>query len=318
MSSPYEVNCNSEVTDDIKISIIKHELFNKEISETSSIKCLTIHFKNISDLYILKVSFTALFYDAQRNLVHTLEQDLSDFEADAIRVINIETAPALTNIIESYELIIKSITALPKSIATGNDMLEIFKHNLLIGADPYDSTSTSGLIELSIGAIALSIRNVTDKVLSTIIFNAELYDIDNNLIDMIRHEEYELNPFTSRAIMISSRKYAGNHAVSYKVNIVKTYTSEKERVQIRRHEKSILPNGGERISGLLKNLSTDKADSAVIATLFDSKDERIGIKVAIIKEIAPGSIRRFSFDYYPLCGEKTKSYNVEVGSINNV
>lgn len=315
MSNQYSIKCDSKATDDVRISIIKHELFNKHINAITSIKCLTIHFKNISDSHIYKVLFAVIFYDAQHNLLDTIEQDFSDFKIGAVRVINIETAPAIASQIESYELVIKSITALPKSIATGNDMVEIFKHNLLIGADPYDSTSVSGLIELSIGAISLSIRNVTDNILSTIIFNAELYDIDNKLIDTIRHEEYELNPFSSRAIMISSRKYAGNHAVSYNVNAIKTYTAEKEKVQIRRHEKATIPNGGERISGLLKNLSNKNSNAAVIVTFLDLNDEKIGTKVTIVNDIGPSLLKRFSFDFYPPYGEKVKSYTIDIGNL---
>ena len=315
LSSQSNINCDSKITDSVQISIIKHELFDKKINGIDNVKYLTVHFKNTSDSHISKVSFAVLFYDAQHNLLDTVEQDFSDFKIDTIRVINVETARAISSQIESYELVIKSINKLPKSIATGSAMVEIIKHDLLIGADPYDSTSTSGIIELSIGAVSLAIRNISDKVLSTIIFKVELYDVDNNLIDTIRHEEYELTPFSSRAFMITSSKYAGNHAASYKVSIIKTLTPEVEKVQLRRHDKSILPDGGERISGLLKNLSSEKADSAVIVTLLDSKNERIGTKVAIIKEIAPGSIKRFSFDFYPPCGEKSKSYSIEVGDI---
>ncbi len=315
MTSQYNSTCDSKMTGDVRIAITRHELADKKVNEAASVKSLNIHFKNVSELHISKVLFAVLFYDAGHNLLDTIEQQFSDFKPDDIRVINVETANASDNQIEGYEIKMRNIIALSKPVATGNDMVEIIKHHLLIGADPYDSASVSGLIELSIGAISLSIRNITDKVLSTIIFNAELYDIDNNLIDTIIHREYELNPFTSRAIMISSSKYEGNHAASYKVSVIKALTTETEKIQLRRHDRNSIANDGERIGGTLKNLSGNKADAAVIVTFLDSNNEKIETKVLPVNGIAPHSIRRFSLDFYPPPGEKVKSYTIDAGEM---
>ena len=315
MANQYNMTCDLNTTDNVQIAIIKHELANKRTNRTDPVKCLTVHFKNVSDLHISKVRFEVLFYDTQYNLLDTVKQEFSDFQADTTRVINVETADKLT---EGYEIKIGEIVAVPKSIVSGNNMVEIIKHNLLIGADPYDSASASGLIELSIGAVSLSIRNTTDKILSTIIFNVEMYDINNNLIDTIRHEEYELKPFSNRAIMINSHKYKGNHAASYKVNIIKTLTTETEKIQLRRYERNTMANGVERISGTLKNLTENKADTAVIATFLDSNSEIIEMKVLYIKDIDAFSIRRFSLDYYPPYGEKVKGITVNIGNIHTI
>ncbi|MFZ7131613.1 MAG: hypothetical protein ACOWWR_04585 [Eubacteriales bacterium] len=318
MANQYNMTCDSKTIDNVQIAISRHELLNKRTNGTGTVKCLTVHFKNISDLHISKVFFEVLFYDAQYNLLDTVEQEFSDFQPATIRVINIETAGNITNLTEGYEIKIGEIISVPKSIASGNNIVEIIKHNLLIGADPYDSASVSGIIELSIGAVSLSIRNTTDKTLSTIIFNVELYDINNNLIDTIRHEEYELKPFGNRAIMINSCKYEGNHAASYKVNIIKTLTTETEKIQLRRYDRKTMDNGVERISGTLKNLTEDKADTAVIATFLDSNSEKIEMKVLYIKDIDPLSIRRFNLDYNPPFGETVKSITVNIGSIQTV
>lgn len=318
LSSRYNLISDSKVIDDVHITIVKHEFINKKINDIDSIKYLSIQFKNTSEFNISKVLFNVLFYDAEHNLLDTVEQEFCGFVMSETRIINIETSRAITSQICNYEILIKSITTSPKSIATGNDMVEIIKHNLLIGADPYDSASVSGLIELSIGAVSLSIRNITDKVLSTIIFNVELYDINNNLIDTIRHNEYELKPLTSRSIMVSSHKYKGNHATSYKLHIIKTLTTETEKIQLRKHDRITLDGGGERITGLLKNISENKTDTAVIVTFLDSNNEKINTKVLPIKDIDAYSMRRFSFDFYPTCGEIVKGTTVEVGSIHNI
>ena len=315
MSSQYNAAVDSKITDDVQISIIKHELIDKKINDTDSIKYLSIHFKNTSDIHIAKIVFDALFYDTNHNLLNTIEQDFCDFKTDETRLINIEISRAIAEQIETYELLIRSIAVSPKSTATGNDMVEIIKHNLLIGADPYDSASLTGLIELSIGAISISIKNTTDKILSTIVFNVELYDIENNLIDTIRHNEYELKPLTSRSIMIGSHKYAGNHAASYKLNIIKVLTTETEKIQLRKHERVAIDGGGERITGLLKNISETKADTAVIVTFMDANNERIDIKVLPVKDIDAFSTRRFSFDFFPACGEKVDSYTINIGNM---
>jgi hypothetical protein len=68
-------------------------------------------------------------------------------------------------------------------------------------------------------------------------------------------------------------------------------------------------------SGVLKNISDDKADAAVVTLFKDVKDEKIATRVIYVRDIEPGASKQFKFRFVVPAGETVNSYVISVGSI---
>jgi hypothetical protein len=47
----------------------------------------------------------------------------------------------------------------------------------------------------------------------------------------------------------------------------------------------------------------------------NSENENIGVRVIILKDIEPDSIRRFHFTFKPIEGDVVKSYTLSIGDL---
>ncbi len=194
----------------------------------------------------------------------------------------------------------------PKQIAAGNDNITILKHRIFEKDDKRD-----GIFQVG---IELAIRNISEKTIATVIFEAQFYGIDGNILDIAKHKELDLKSNTSRTIFIQSSITQPSKIKGYDVKIIKITTVDFEPVQICRNEIRTIETG-EEIMGIVRNISKIKTDIALIATFKDFKDEKIGIRVIPIKDIEPGEIRKFHFIFIPPEGDKVKTYALVIGEI---
>jgi hypothetical protein len=88
-----------------------------------------------------------------------------------------------------------------------------------------------------------------------------------------------------------------------------------ERIQLR--WKKIVTNsaGEEEVSGAVKNISDKNSDAVLFATFFDRDNENIGTKTNILKDIEPGTIRQFQFNFKPQPGDKVVTCVLNVGDL---
>jgi hypothetical protein len=131
------------------------------------------------------------------------------------------------------------------------------------------------------------------------------------------HKEYEIKPKTSRAITIkpTADNITGGPVKSYNINLLKTITTDIEKIQILRNEVKRVENGGQEISGILKNISNFKTDAVLIATFRDFKEETVGIKILKVNDMGPNSLRKFSLLFTPSEVDIIKSHTLDIGEM---
>jgi hypothetical protein len=198
---------------------------------------------------------------------------------------------------------------IPEPTATGNDKIAILKHEFSL-TDPVSELPTPPGVELAI-------RNVSERDIATATFEVTFYDQSGQIISTVKRNEVELKPETSRALRIDSSTphYESERVKSYAVRLVRTTTTDVERVQARRHEIRTIETGEEQISGIVKNISEHKTDAAVVWAFFDPANENIGTRVVILRDIEPYTIRQYEFKFMPQEGESVRSYSITIGTV---
>lgn len=306
-SSESYVDIESSVTGNEQIEILSHNLI-EDSSETGNGNGVVINLKNIAGVDIAKATFQAVFYDNNGNIIDTVEQDTINLEKDTSRLLSIY--PSLSQEINVQNYNVKLLRVIPRisSTATGNDKIEILNHTFLEGNAPFASAIKGGGVEVSI-------RNVSDKTIATAVFEAVFYDLEGNVIDTVQYEDHDLEPNSSRAIIIASENIQVNISKCYHITLVSTTTTDIEKVQVRSCERKTLSSGEEQISGTLKNISDTKMDTALVTTFNDLNNARLGIVVLSIGDIEPNSSRSFKFLFKPPEGYTINSYTTDVGEI---
>jgi hypothetical protein len=273
-----------------KITILKHGIYirSKERGEVEK-EGVELSIRNVSDLTINSVLFEAVFYDEEGNILDTVEHKTTELRPNISRTFRITSSSPERDKIESYNVRLVKTTITPESTATGNEKITILKH-FYSYYDPYKTGIPKAY------CIELTVRNVSDSNIARAVFEVVLYDIEGNILDTFKHRENELKTNTSRAIVISYTKPKYKEVKGYNVKLVKTTTTDVEKVQLRRFEAKTT-EAGEEVSGIVKNISAVKTDVALVATFNDRKKENIGTKVIIFRDTEPNSIKQFHFTF---------------------
>jgi hypothetical protein len=204
----------------------------------------------------------------------------------------------------------KAPPKMPAPTATGNDRITILKHNLT-------QISMDRGAEYPTARVDLAIRNVSDSTIATAVFEAIFYDKEGNIVDTVKHREVELKPETSRLIHITTSipVYEYDQIASYDVRLVRTATADVERVQLLRYEIATIETGEEEVWGVAKNISEVKTDAAVVATFYDAEKENIGVRVLLLRDIEPNTVRRFDLRFKPHEGDTVRNCSIIVGEL---
>jgi hypothetical protein len=158
----------------------------------------------------------------------------------------------------------------------------------------------------------LAIRNISDVTIATALFEVDFYDVNGNIVDEVKHKEYEIYPGNSRAIFIASTTDPDIVRIkSYSCKLTKVITADVEKIRICRHIIRTVEKG-EEIEGIVKNISRFKTDAALVANFCNSNNENIGSKLIILKNIEPESTRQFSFVFHPREGDAVRTYSMNV------
>ncbi|MFZ7132816.1 MAG: FxLYD domain-containing protein [Eubacteriales bacterium] len=302
----YEDNNSSDVIN-LPLKILSHSLsFNKTESNKIIGNGVSIVLKNVSELYISKVEFEVIFYDVNKNIIDTVEDSIYDFKSNSTRSINIKTTKTDECGITNYEIKILKIDALMKPEAQGDKNIKILKH----GFNEIIYGSAAGPVIF----VEMVVRNICDKTIARAIFDIIFYDLSGNVLDTVRHREYDIKPKTSRSILVMNNKVEYLSIKSYGIKLLKSYTSEFERVQLRRHWVESVDTGQE-FRGIVKNISDSPANVAIVVSLMDYKDEKIGSKVFLLNDITPGNIKDFRFIFNIPEGLKVKSHTISIADI---
>lgn len=192
---------------------------------------------------------------------------------------------------------------LPKSIVIGNESIKFLKHSL------HNRIRNS---RTQTPRIEIAIRNISNTMISNIVFEATFYDIEENIVDIVNHNEIELKPQTSRAFGIACSKDGVYQVKYYKIRISKMTMSSEEKVQLRQHKIRTTETAEEEVSGIVKNISNEKTDAVLVANFFDRDDEKIGAKCVILRDIEPDKYKRFHFIFRPAKDKIVMTYNLNI------
>ena len=293
--------------DDEKIAILKHDIYRKGGDDTTEAISIELVAKNISDAVIGSAIFEVELYDIEGNTLDRVEQKTVDFKPNINRTIRINYSEPKSDRVRSYCVRVVKVAMSPEPKVTGNEKIKILKHSLNGGVagdycGPFAGTD-------------ISIRNVSDTTIASLVFEAIFYDIEGNVLDTVRRREVDLKPNTSRAVNINYTKPEPYQLRSYDIKITRMTITDVEKVQLRQHDKRTTDVGEEEIRGVVKNISGVKTDAALVATFFDAKKENIGNRVVILRDIEPDSIKQFSFIFKPMEGDRVRSYTLSIGDL---
>ncbi len=289
-----------------QIIIQKHNIIYKHEDGKCVGTGVTIRIKNVSGADVGIAILEVILYDIKGNIIESIEENMRDFEKDGVHILDIKPSIAKDFDIRDCSIKLKKVVVTPSPVAVGNEDVIIMNHSLERDEDFQGHVSYK---------INLAIRNISEKTIATALFNVIFYDSEGNILDIIRHKEFEIKQSTSRAVFIDIVDGIGMLVKSYNVSILKVITSDVEKVHLCRSGIRKTKDNEEEIIGSLKNISDIKTDVALIATLKDCIDERIGVKVVLIKDIEPNTIRKFHFILNVPEGETVKSYSLYIGEV---
>ena len=298
----------SIATGTAQIEIINHGLMVKTIDEKTYCRGLRLSFKNIAEATIGEVVFEVDFYNAEGNILDKAEYTVADVEKDKVVSFNMESHETVSCNITSYNAKVVKVIMTPIPVVTGDEKIQIINHSLR-EIDLTDPRSINSSV------IDLAIRNVSDKAIASAVYEAVYYDSTGNVLDTVRHKDCDMRPKSSRSISIATDNVKNNKSKSYRVTVLKTITTDVEKVQLRGNELSTLENGSEEVRGVVKNISDVKTDAALLVNFKDSRNINIGTRVVILKDLEPGTARRFNFIFNAPNGEKVKSCSFDIGEV---
>ncbi len=297
----------SSATGDDKITITSHSLSTK--MDRINGKMMTgvdVGIKNVTDKIIGSALFMVTFYDIEGNALEVVEYKTLELLPGTTRNLQITTKNFGADKIKSYQLRTVKTNFIPKSTATGNNKVAILKHRLLEATD-------EGNIQRNF-EIELAVKNISGSTVATVEFEAIFYDIDGRVASMVKHNELELGPGLSRAVIIDSRISEIDGAKGYDVKITKVITADIERVQLRKQIITTTPAGEKEISGTVKNISEVKTDATIEAIFYNLEDKSIGNEIVVLKDIEPGAINQFKIFFKPKEGDIIKSCLLRVSN----
>lgn len=285
-----------------EVAILKHDIYRKGDDDTTALVSIGMSVKNVTDEAIGSALLEAEFLDIEGKVLNKIKQKVTNIGPKIIRKIHINYEGPNSDKVRSYCIRVIKVARAPKPEVAGNEKVSILKHKFYAGL-------TRQLKEVEEIGVDFAIRNVSGSTIATVIFEAKFYDIEGNVLDTTKHKEVELPANTSRAIIIRPSIVNEHEKIkSYNVSIVRTVIVDFERVQLRRHTATTTETGEEEITGLAKNISEVKTDAAVVATFLNSKDENIGTRVIIVRDIEPNTVKQFHLKFKPQDGDVVRSY----------
>jgi hypothetical protein len=107
----------------------------------------------------------------------------------------------------------EKISKMPAPVATGDENIAIVKHNIYRERKQGNETENAGIL--------LAIKNISDKVIGSILFEAELYNTDGNALGTVEYKELALQKNAGRILSINFPDSDTDKVGSYNVKVAK-------------------------------------------------------------------------------------------------
>jgi hypothetical protein len=293
--------------DNYQIRILKQEIHSKADGK-DNVKAVNVEFtvENISNMVLGSVLFNVLLHDVNGEVIDTLECKTVELKPKLPRTLHAVYEGYYKNEIDNCSIEVFKTTLIPEPIATGDERIKILYHTHLMAVEGFDKKESR---------IGLGIRNISDELIASVVFQAIFYNAEGNILTTIKHREGYLEPKRSRAIFIVYPDMESYDKVkSYNVSIVRTTTTDREKIQIRWCNLTTTDEG-EKIEGTVKNISAVKTDIALIANFYNYQMENIGCRVISLRDIEPDSLKRFNFLFKPQEEENVKTFSIGFGEL---
>lgn len=274
------------------LSVINHCFCTKPgTMEDTTVKGVIFTIRNESEKQIGSLFIEVEFYDENGNVLDETERKIFDLVSGSERSFRIFARECNSDNIKNYGIKINKLSVLPEASVTGNVRLKILKHDMI---DAYQDGK-----ELFPCAVEVSLQNVSDKTIATLVFDALFYDFEGNVVESVKHKEFDIKPNYSRAVLVKSSINESGIVKSYNIKADLALTTDIEKVQIRAKDIVTNKNGEAEISGTAKNISDVELDSSLMAVIYDADENVIGSKSVLFKDMKPGSVHSFKVYFKP-------------------
>ncbi|MFA5629325.1 MAG: FxLYD domain-containing protein [Dehalococcoidales bacterium] len=295
------------VTGNEKVEFVSHSLILKKENKPGFGKGVNFAVKNISEDVIGKLALDIVFFDAKGNVIDEIERSINDFEAGNTYTVRALTAKAENIDVISYDVHVKETVITPAPEVTGNEKIAVMRHNF------HESTiEETNEIKKD---IEIAIHNISGFNIATAIFEVDLFDAEGKFVTALKHTVLDIMVDVSRVLVIPLDLYLTDTVRSYDIKLTKTITSELEKVQLRRNEVNILPDGSEELSGFVKNVSNENADAVMVVNYLDANDETIGVRTLELKDIKPGDVQKFVIKFQAPEGLRVRKRDIDIGEL---
>ena len=290
------------------LSVINHCFCTKPgTTEGVITKGAQFSIKNKSNKSVGSLFLQVLFYDENGNVLDEIERKIFEIAPDSERSFRIFARECNSDNIKNYGIRLSNILMTPEPMVSGNEMVKILKH-MFIDAHLDGKETMPATVEVSL-------QNVSDKTIATLLFNSMFYDIEGNIVEAVKHSEFDIKPNNSRAILVKSSVEESGIIKSYNVTLNHVLTTDIEKVQIRAKDIVTNKNGEAEISGTAKNISDVELDSSLMAVIYDADENVIGSKSVLFKDMKPGSVHSFKVYFKPQEGTTIKRIVLFIGDI---
>lgn len=291
------------VPEENKIAIQGHTIFREGDDSSGYSIVIELNIKNVMNKTVGSVVFEASFSDKDGNVNDIVEQKVSGLGPEVSRTIRLVHKEDPAKPVENYNVKVRDIVMVPESVACGNDMVAIKKHNFKY------------LENVILEGVECGIQNISDKTIATLIIECTFFDSDGNVLNVTKHKETNLLPGNIRGIIITPPITVEGFRIStYNVRIFRVVTADVEKVQVIKNE--IRTNGNEKeVSLICKNISSEKTDAAIIVKFFNDSKDDIGTKVIPVKDLEPGTTRQLKLNFKPAAGDNVSRHEITVGDL---
>ncbi|MFA7217704.1 MAG: FxLYD domain-containing protein [Dehalococcoidales bacterium] len=292
-----------DVPEENKIAILGHNIFKEDDKSGGSNIVVELNIKNVIDKTVGSVVFEAEFSDRDGNVVDVVEQKSSSIGSNGERTVRLVHKEDVNKPVVNYSVKVRDIVMVPDPVATGNDMVLMTKHNLKY----MDNAMLEG--------VECGIKNISEKIIATLIIECTFFNSEGNVLGTTQHKETDLLPGKSRGVMVQPPLTVPGFMIqSYNIRVLRVITADIEKVQVIKSEMKTV--GGEKeVTLTCKNISTEKADVAVIINFVNDNGETVGTKVIPVKDMEANTTRQFKLTFKPLSGDSVKKHEITIGDL---
>jgi hypothetical protein len=167
--------------------------------------------------------------------------------------------------------------------------------------------------------IELNIKNVLDKLIGGVVFEAVFFDKDGKLIDEVEQKISDITPNSSRLVRLSYREDKNNPVENYNVKIGKIsvapdpVASGNDMVSIVKHNLKFMDNVMfEGLECAVRNISDKTISTLILESVFyDSEGNTVNVTKHKETNLRPGNSRGITIKPSTPDALKIRSYSIK-------